>query len=310
MALKPSLSLRLGQQLRMTPQLQQAIRLLQLSSGELELEIQEALDTNFMLESTESEEERDGTLAKESDQMLDNQFESSASKDGLEEYKEKDTSENVSSEDLPEEFPIDATWDDYYSENSSSSVRSLSSENENYVETLNSTVETIQSHMLEQINLLNITEQDRFIAISLLDAINDDGMLTSTLEELLDTFPKDWDIEIEEIEAVLHLIQHLDPIGIGSRDLKEYLSLQLCDLPNETPCLEIAKNLVDNHLSLLGSKDYNRLMKKLRASDDDLKKAIALIKRLNPRPARELNLGKVEYVEPDVIVIKKGYGVN
>ncbi len=290
----------------MTPQLQQAIRLLQLSSGELELEIQEALDTNFMLESTESEEERDGTLAKESDQMLDNQFESSASKDGLEEYKEKDTSENVSSEDLPEEFPIDATWDDYYSENSSSSVRSLSSENENYVETLNSTVETIQSHMLEQINLLNITEQDRFIAISLLDAINDDGMLTSTLEELLDTFPRDWDIEIEEIEAVLHLIQHLDPIGIGSRDLKEYLSLQLCDLPNETPCLEIAKNLVDNHLSLLGSKDYNRLMKKLRASDDDLKKAIALIKRLNPRPARELNLGKVEYVEPDVIVIKKG----
>ena len=308
MALKPSLSLRLGQQLRMTPQLQQAIRLLQLSSGELELEIQEALDTNFMLESTESEEESVDPLDKEPDQLLDNQSEATPNKDEVEEYKEKDTSDNVSSEDLPEDFPIDATWDDYYSENSSANLRSLSSEDENYLETLNSAVETIQSHMLEQINLLNLTEQDRFIAISLLDAINDDGMLTTTIEELIDTFPIDWDIEIEEIEAVLHLIQHLDPIGIGSRDLREYLSLQLCDLPNETPCLAIAKNLVDSYLSLLGSKDYNRLMKKLRVSDDDLKTAIALIKRLKPRPARELNLGKIEYVEPDVIVVKKDLG--
>ena len=156
--------------------------------------------------------------------------------------------------------------------------------------------------MLEQINLLNITEQDKFIAISLIDAINDDGMLSTSLEELLDTFPQDWNIEIEELEAVLHLIQHLDPIGMGSRDLKEYLLLQLRDLPTELPCLEVAKSLVTNYLSLLGSRDYNRLTKKLRASDDDLKTGIALIKTLNPRPASKLNLGKVEYVEPDVLV--------
>ena len=210
----------------MTPQLQQAIRLLQLSSAELELEIQEALDSNFMLESTESEEERAGPLADESEQISANEADATLSKDNQEEYNEKDTSDDVSSEELPEDFPIDTTWDDYYSENSGASTRSLTNEDENYLETLNSTTETIQSHMLEQINLLNITEQDRFIAISLLDAINDDGMLSTTLEELIDTFPQDWNIEIEEIEAVLHLIQQLDPIGMGSRDLKEYLFLQ------------------------------------------------------------------------------------
>ena len=305
MALKPSLSLRLGQQLRMTPQLQQAIRLLQLSSGELELEIQEALDSNFMLESTESEEDSAGPLADESEQISANEADASLSKDNLEEFNEKDTSDDVSSENLPEDFPIDTTWDDYYSENSGASTRSLTNEDENYLETLNSTTETIQSHMLEQINLLNLTEQDRFIAISLIDATNDDGMLSTTLEELVEIFPQDWNIEIEEIEAVLHLIQQLDPIGMGSRDLKEYLFLQLCDLPTETPCLKVAKSLVENYLPLLGSRDYTRLAKKLRASDDDLKTAIALIKTLNPRPASKLNLGKVEYVEPDVLVVKK-----
>jgi len=305
LALKPSLSLRLGQQLRMTPQLQQAIRLLQLSSGELELEIQEALDSNFMLESPESEEESTGPLADESEPISANESEATADKDRLEEYNEKDTRDDVSSQQLPEDFPIDATWDDYYSENSGANTRSLTSEDENYLETLNSTTKTIQSHMLEQINLLNLTEQDKFIAISLVDAINDDGMLSTSLEELLDTFPKDWDIEIDELEAVLHLIQHLDPIGMGSRDLKEYLLLQLRDLPTEPPCLEVAKSLVTNYLSLLGSRDYNRLSKKLRASDDDLKAAIALIKTLNPRPASKLNLGNVEYVEPDVLVVKK-----
>ena len=136
MALKPSLSLRLGQQLRMTPQLQQAIRLLQLSSGELELEIQEALDTNFMLESSETEEESADPLAKESDHLLDSQASTTSDKEELEEYKEKDTSDNVSSEDLPEDFPIDTTWDDYYSESGSANTRSLSSEDENYIETL------------------------------------------------------------------------------------------------------------------------------------------------------------------------------
>ena len=305
MALKPTLSLRLGQQLRMTPQLQQAIRLLQLSSGELELEIQEALDSNFMLESTESEEETSGPTIGESEKIPVDNPEATPGKDEPEEYNEKDTRDDVSSDELPEDFPIDATWDDYYPENSSSNTRSIASEDENYLETLNTTVETIQSHMLEQINLLSITEQDRFIAISLLDAVNDDGMLSTTLEELIDTFPEDWNIEIEEIEAVLHLIQNLDPIGIGSRDLKEYLSIQLCNLRKETPCLEVAKSLVENYLSLLGNRDYNRLTKKLKASDDDLKTAIALIKKLNPRPASKLNLGKVEYIEPDVIVIKK-----
>ena len=172
----------------MTPQLQQAIRLLQLSSGELELEIQEALESNFMLESSEAEEESTGAFAEESEQSSSNASELAPGKDDLEEYNEKDTSDDVSSEALPEDFPIDATWDDYYSENSSTNTRSVANEDENYLETLNTTAETIQSHMLERINLLSITEQDRLIAISLLDAIDDDGMLSTTLEEQVETF--------------------------------------------------------------------------------------------------------------------------
>ena len=111
MALKPSLSLRLGQQLRMTPQLQQAIRLLQLSSGELELEIQEALDSNFMLESTESEEDSTGPLADESEQSSANEADATLSKDNLEEYNDKDTSDDGSSEDLPEDFRVVEAYD-------------------------------------------------------------------------------------------------------------------------------------------------------------------------------------------------------
>ncbi|MBA58404.1 MAG: RNA polymerase factor sigma-54 [Gammaproteobacteria bacterium] len=322
MALKPSLSLKLGQQLRMTPQLQQAIRLLQLSSSELELEIQEALDSNFMLENSYPEEEIEGTNPQDNNQREN----STELKENNDDYLESSTSENtdlqtdyddetslyskdnMSLENIPEDLPVDTSWDDYYGESNFSNGSFVSEEDGNYLETRNSSSETIQSHMSEQINLVNLSEQDRFISISILDALDDDGMLPLELDEILDTLPPDWDVSIEEVEAVLHLIQHLDPLGIGSRNLGEYLTIQLNELPYDTPCKKTALSLVRDYLPVLGNRDYAQLSRKLRINDRELSTAISLIQSLKPRPASELNIGRIEYVEPDVIVSKKNSG--
>ena len=273
MALKPSLTVRMGQQLRMTPQLQQAIRLLQLSTLELEVEIQDALDSNFMLEEVnqESAESEDKDSASIDDVVeVEPDIPESGVTDDLavspdaEEFEipnpeldgdtVTDVSEQVSSETLSDELPVDTTWDDVIDENFQTSTLGSDFSDENYIETRNADSITIQSHLMEQINLLNLTETDEYIALSLIDGLDENGILQIDIQDIVDSAPDEWDVELDEVEAVLHLIQHLDPLGIASRSLQECLAIQLRQMPSETPWRDAAIVVVEQHINLLAGR--------------------------------------------------------
>jgi RNA polymerase sigma-54 factor len=330
MALKPSITLRMGQQLRMTPQLQQAIRLLQLSTLELEVEIQEDLDSNFMLEEIDQNaadgENEDATSPDEIADVVDNidvdpdipesgTTDDAADSNDFEEFDlpnpeldgdtVPDTSEEVSSETLLEELPVDTTWDDVFDESFQTSTPGSDFSDENYLETRNADSTTIQSHLMEQINLLNFTETDEYIALSIIDGLDEDGILQIDIQDIVDSAPAEWGVELDEVEAVLHLIQHLDPVGIASRSLQECLAIQLRQLPPETASRDVAIIVVEQYINLLAGRDYSQLARKVRIKEEQLKEVIELIQSLDPRPGSGIAQGTTDYVEPDVIVSKQ-----
>jgi RNA polymerase sigma-54 factor len=154
-----------------------------------------------------------------------------------------------------------------------------------------------------------MSDRDRLIALSIIDAINDDGYLTEDLASIQASLPEELcEVELGEIEAVLHLIQQLDPVGTGSRSLSECLLVQLNQLPADIPWLSAAKALVAEHLELLGNRDFRQLMRRLRLDEAELQEVISLIQTLNPRPGALVSTGQAEYVVPDVFVRKRdGY---
>lgn len=272
----------------MTPQLQQAIRLLQLSSLELQTEIQDALDSNMMLEVAEDE-----TPAN-----TNNEESTSLSSTA----QEKDLSDNISKENIPDELPVDTGWDEIY-DGSSSFSRSNESLDFAGLENQGDSEKTLTEHLLWQLNLTPTTERDRVIAVAIIDALDEEGYLTCDSEDILKVINDD-ETEEDEVEAVLRLVQAMDPPGIAARDLQECLLLQLAQYPPETPWLEEATVLLENHLSLLGSHDYNLLVRRMKLSKDDLAEVVALIQSLNPRPGNQVQESRVEYITPDVYVRK------
>ena len=305
--MKPSLVLKMGQQLTMTPQLQQAIRLLQLSTLDLQQEIQEALDSNPMLE-----REEDGDDFDNSDPMAESIERKSESSQN--EQSEPDnhfeepinTVENLEEGDwgerIPNELPVDTAWEDIY-QTSASSLPSSDDDEWDFT-TRTSSGESLQSLLLWQLNLAPMSDTDRLIATTLIDCINPQGYLDETLEEVLESFDPELEIELDEIEVVLRRIQQFEPAGIGARDLRECLLLQLRQLPERTPWLAEAMRLVSDHLDTLGGRDYSLLMRRLKLKEDELRQVIDLIQTLNPRPGSQIEAGEPEYVVPDVIVRK------
>ena len=339
MAMKPALSLQLGQQLRMTPQLQQAIRLLQLSTIDLQQEIQEALDSNLMLEELgPDDQDLDGETSPldppeelpdqdygetknaetpendPSDRVnSDPELPEDASGDRIEITDPEidgeaipDTSDQVSAETICDELPVDSVWEDIYEESYlPGNNNSFDQSNADYIDIRNSTGVSIQSHLMDQINLLHLTESDEFIALSIVDGLNTDGVLTIPLNDILESAPLDWELELDEVEAVLHLIQHLDPVGIASRNLRECLLIQLRSLPEATHWRDEAVQVVDQHINSLASRDYTHISRKTRLKEHELKEVITLIQSLNPRPGDNIAESRIEYVDPDVIVTKQ-----
>ena len=314
MAMKPTLALKLGQQLRMTPQLQQAIRLLQLSTTDLELEIQEALDSNPMLEEllsdelNESEEPTslDPPEAEPStDQKSMDEGQISLSDPEVEGESIPDTSEEVSADIIAEELPVDSVWEDTFDDGISAANFQSSNDTDDYFDDRNSEDISIQSHLLEQINLLRLTDRDEFIALSIIDGLDNEGMLTIPLTDILESAPATWELEIEEVEAVLHLIQHLDPLGIAARDLGECLTIQLDSLPDNTPWKQEAVTIVQQYIQQLANRDYTLIARKTRLKELQLKEVLSLILSLNPKPGSNIAANKVEYIEPDVFVSKR-----
>ncbi|MEH6565712.1 MAG: RNA polymerase factor sigma-54 [Halopseudomonas sp.] len=304
--MKPSLVLKMGQQLTMTPQLQQAIRLLQLSSLDLQQEVQEALEANPMLEmADDSDDDYSAGGSDSNDNDSDGDPTSvtvpePVTLDAIDQHSQPD--EGNWNEQIPNELPVDTQWEDVY-QTSASSLPSQDEEDWDYT-SRTGTGETLQSHLEWQLNLIPMSETDYEIATALIDGINADGYLEESLEDILASMPAELEVELDEVEMVLHRIQQFEPVGVGARDLRECLLLQLRQLPADTPMLEQATRVIRDHLELLGSRDFSQLMRRSKLKEDQLRDAVALIQTLNPRPGGEIASGEPEYVIPDVIVRK------
>ena len=290
--MKPSLQLKLGQHLTMTPQLQQAIRLLQLSTMDLQTEIQQTLEENPMLE---MDEDIPGIEAEQN---------KPSETDIAQQDAQLDMDKN---QELPDELPVDSEWEDIYDVATTgiSNSAQMSDENINdYLENQSAEADTLAEHLLWQLRNVSTSDTDFAIGIAIIDAINDDGYLTENLEDIHAGLADEFEIELDEIEAVLHLIQRFDPIGVGARDLKECLLLQLEQFDDDTEGLAEIRILIRDHLEQIGSRDYARLLKSTRLSEEKLQELISFIQSLNPKPGSTISPNRAEYVIPDIYVRK------
>ncbi len=276
----------------MTPQLQQAIRLLQLSTLELQSEIQGVLDSNPLLEQdeggtqesreTDGNSEQDKTNGKDADSPLT----------------------DTNNETIPDDLPVDSNWEDIYDTGTTSYSAPGTDDKRDIYETITAGGEDLHEHLYWQLDLAIMSESDRVIARHLIDAINDDGYLTQDLKEIHRNLPEPLEAGMDEVEVVLHRIQQFDPVGTGARGLRENLELQLEQFDPDSPWLKEAKILLRDHFKLLGNRDYNQLCRRMGLPKDDLQHVLHLIQSLNPRPGSSFNNTEPEYIVPDVFVAK------
>ncbi|HHC72378.1 MAG TPA: RNA polymerase factor sigma-54 [Thiotrichales bacterium] len=301
--MKQSIQLRLGQNLTMTPQLQQAIRLLQLSSMDLELEVQGILESNLMLE--KAEEDAPETEAAPSVEELAEQEQRQAEAAEMEGApEERESGSALESEVIPDELPVDTGWDEIY-DGSTSYSQPASEENPEPYEIYRRSGESLRDHLLWQLELTPFSETDQAIALAIIDGVNEDGYLGVSLEEIHQGLVGELEVEPSEVEAVLHRIQRFDPVGVAARDLSECLAIQLQELPAETPWREEALEVVRHHLRLLAGRDFTHLTRRLRIDRDQLQEVIDLIQSLTPRPGSTIASSEPDYVIPDVIVTRR-----
>ncbi len=286
--MKQSLQLKLGQNLTMTPQLQQAIRLLQLSTLELQSEVQMVLDSNPLLEQDEGSAIEVHEPAPE---INGSEHESTLTAGG-------------DSDNIPEELPVDSNWEDVF-DTGATSFSAPDTGGRDMLETITVSGENLQDHLIWQVEMTNLSATDRLIADTIIDAIDEDGYLTISTEDIRRSLGDDIEVEADEIEAVIHRIQQLDPIGICARDLQESLLLQLQQFDKGTPWLRQAQVILREHFSLLCNRDYSRICSKMKLDNEELQHAIDLIQSLNPRPGSTYNTTEPEFIIPDVYVFKK-----
>lgn len=268
--MKQSLQLSMTHQLTLTPQLQQAIRLLQLSTLDLQQEIDQFVESNPMLEIS-NEEEKEGVGAE----VI------------------KDNFEEIS----------DFQWSQLYLSSKNTSYEDSEYNHENF----HSTTTNLRDHLVWQLNLTPMSDVDRAIATTIIDAIDDNGFLTVPTRELhahlMSEIPS---IGIKEVEAVRYRLQFFDPIGCASENLVETLLIQLEQLSQDSSEITLAKKIIQNDITLLGQHNYRQLMKIYRVNQDTLERALEVIQRLHPKPGSLIQSGITEYVVPDVIVKKIG----
>ncbi|HNP36992.1 MAG TPA: RNA polymerase factor sigma-54 [Woeseiaceae bacterium] len=265
--LKPSLQLKLGQSLTMTPQLQQAIRLLQLPILDLNAQIQDALEENIMLEMED---------------LPDVPRTSSESTVEIEAIKAEDSWQTRSAERIS-----DGGWN---------------GEGRPMSEFADESGQSLREHLLWQLEMEDFSPREAVIGEALVDAINDDGYLTATLDDIKASI--DAPVSADDIEAALMKVQNLDPVGVGARSLSECIVLQLKQLDVDTPARELAIELASKHLDLVATRAHGELRRTLRTTDENLQDALALVKGCNPKPGLAVSPAAAEYVIPDVFVRK------
>jgi RNA polymerase sigma-54 factor len=292
--MKPALQFRLHQQLTLTPQLQQAIRLLQLSQLELEAELRQIAESNPLLEFAEEveDEEASDTAQAESEYPSAESVAATSTSEN-----DNDDAGDWADGGGVAESPIDF---------SSSSVSSAGSRSDEDFEPQNAAPETLQQHLLWQLNLASFNPRQHLIATVLIDALNAAGYLAEGMDAVLAALPADLNVTIGEIDAVRRQLQGFDPAGVGSLDLRDCLRVQLEQFDPATPQRELALRMVDSELELLARNDIARLARRLRASEDDVAAAAVLIRSLDPRPGAALDATPVEYVAPDVYALRDG----
>lgn len=284
--MKQGLQLKMGQQLAMTPQLQQAIRLLQLSTLDLQQEIQNALDSNPLLEQDDQTGSEAAIKEVDSSQV--------------------DTSEAITQQEFSDDLPAEKEWEESYSSTpmtgSSSSAVAYDGEDTIYQ---GESSTSLQDHLLWQMQLTPFTETDQIIAMSIIDSIDESGYLTTDCESLLTSLQTDIEnLELDEVEVVLKRIQHFDPLGVAARTTKECLQIQLRQLPAVTPWRDEAILILEEYMDLLGNRDYRTLARKSKFKETQLAEIMRLIQSLEPRPGNRIEVSTPQYIVPDVYVKK------
>jgi RNA polymerase sigma-54 factor len=293
--LKASLQLRLGQQLTMTPQLQQAIRLLQLPSLELQAHIRELLETNVMLE---VDDDAEATA----------EFEALGSDPNEREPPERgEAGEGVSDEHPGGPDEPTATVEvieDSWTETTAAAGETPwnSDDDERQQEFHNERGESLHEHLLWQLELAPLEERERVIGRAIIDAVNDDGYIGDSLDTIAATLRPEINAEQPEIEAMLAVVQSFDPLGVAARTVAECVTLQLRALEPQTPGLATALVLAAQHLDLLALRDMTVLRRELKVGEDELQAALALVRGCHPRPGAQINATAAEFVIPDVFI--------
>jgi RNA polymerase sigma-54 factor len=287
--MKQALQLRLSQHLTLTPQLQQSIRLLQLSTMELNQELEKFLMENPLLEREDAETEAQPVAATY--QTPTGEAPSST---------QSDTPSDTPSEEAAADRQAEIDW---YSDAPTSGGARDDAEDSDYPQVA-AELPSLREHLLAQVSLTNIEPRDRRLVELLIDALDEGGYLTMPLEELADLIPSELGVEPEELQIALRNLQSLDPTGVGARNAQECLELQLLALPENTSGLTLALAIVRHHLALLAAHDFARLKKALGCTDDQLRQAQQLIQTLNPHPGAEFASFETRYIVPDVIVRK------
>ncbi|GHC20070.1 RNA polymerase factor sigma-54 [Aidingimonas halophila] len=279
MAMKPSLQLRVGTQLTMTPQLQQAIALLQLSTLDLRQEIQQALESNPMLELDEAYGEQDVA----------------------------DAPEDQWASEIPDELTVDSEWSDTY-QDFASSPGTGSAEGPDFDR--NASGQSLHDHLRWQLAMTDLDERERLIAESLIDAVDGNGYLNGGLDDIGEGLREAGlnGLKQTDIEQVLLRLQQFEPTGVFARDLRECLMLQLGTFSDDTPLLPQAKRLVRQFLEALGANDRKLLKRRLRLDDIQLDTVIELVRNLDPRPGQAFDDSRSDYVIPDLIAYHREDG--
>lgn len=287
--MKLSLQVKISKNLAMTPRLQQSIRFLQLSNIQLQTEIQQTVESNIMLEIAEDYAMQQEDDIPDPDEKIDN---------------------------LPTVDPIDIYENNIISAGSNQVVPHTEHWESN-LENQISNQTTLKEHLFWQLNLVHINPIERMIGTIIIDSLDDKGYLNGSFEDIRSSFYDNLkkgvegiaenqaiDIGLDEIESVLHIIQNLEPTGVGARDVQECLLLQLHQFDKETPLLDLAIKLVSEYLELLVKKDFNQIIKRLKISEEKLQQVLHLIQSTNPYPGEQIYEACSEYITPDVYVQK------
>ena len=291
--LKPALQLRLGQQLTMTPQLQQAIRLLQLPALDLQQTIREALEQNVMLEA-EDEGEAEVPLDAIGPEVTPGPDAAPAG-----------TVAEPSADSGPDSDVVDDAWDEGPVASTSDTPWSGDDRPQEFSDQRG---ETLQEHLTWQLELARLGPRELAIGRAIIDAVNDDGYLVDPLEDIAAVLRPDVEADTAEIERVLKVVQAFDPPGIAARSVAECIELQLGQLAPDTAGLAAAVEIARHHLDLVATQQFALLRRTLSIDEEELSRALALVRSCHPRPGSTIQPTQPDYVVPDVFVRRGQHG--